>query len=87
MKENYVQQVQLPSGVVHVYAAPELFKTLDYQIFQIANNNLQIPNQKFMSYTPDVHVGVGTCIGTTVRGMSTMVMCRRRSSAAISAAA
>lgn len=65
MKENYVQHVQLPSGVVHVYAAPELFKTLDYQVFQMANNNLQIPNQKFMSYTPDVHVGVGTCIGTT----------------------
>ncbi|MDD9266095.1 RtcB family protein [Paenibacillus sp. GCM10023248] len=65
MKENYTHQVQLPSGVVHVYAAPELFKSLDYQVFQMANNNLQIPNQRFMSYTPDVHVGIGTCIGTT----------------------
>ena len=60
MKENYIQQVQLPSGVVHVYAGPELFKALDYQVFQMANNNLQIPNQVYMSYTPDVHVGVGT---------------------------
>ncbi|UKS24451.1 RtcB family protein [Paenibacillus sp. HWE-109] len=64
MKE-YMQKVQLPSGVVHVYAGPELFGALDYQVFQMANNNLQIPNQVYMSYTPDVHVGVGTCIGTT----------------------
>lgn len=31
----------------------------------MANNNLQIPGISYMSYTPDVHVGVGTCIGTT----------------------
>ncbi|WP_138755687.1 RtcB family protein [Paenibacillus sinopodophylli] len=65
MKENYYQKVQLPSGQVHVYAGPELFASLDYKVFEMANNNLQIPNQVYMSYTPDVHVGVGTCIGTT----------------------
>ncbi|OME72520.1 RNA-splicing ligase RtcB [Paenibacillus sp. FSL A5-0031] len=65
MKETYYQQVKLPSGQVHVYAGPELFASLDYKVFEMANNNLQIPNQVYMSYTPDVHVGVGTCIGTT----------------------
>jgi tRNA-splicing ligase RtcB len=65
MKETYYQKVKLPSGQVHVYAGPELFASLDYKVFEMANNNLQIPNQVYMSYTPDVHVGVGTCIGTT----------------------
>lgn len=65
MKENFYQKVQLPAGQVHVYAGPELFASLDYKVFEMANNNLQIPKQVYMSYTPDVHVGVGTCIGTT----------------------
>lgn len=65
MLQNYYQQVKLPSGQVHVYAGPELFAALDYKVFELANNNLQIPNQVYMGYTPDVHVGVGTCIGTT----------------------
>ncbi|ANY65116.1 RNA-splicing ligase RtcB [Paenibacillus sp. BIHB 4019] len=65
MLHNYYQQVKLPSGQVHVYAGPELFAALDYKVFELANNNLQIPNQVYMGYTPDVHVGVGTCIGTT----------------------
>ncbi len=65
MNETYYQKVRLPSGEVHVYAGPELFASLDYKVFEMANNNLQIPNQAYMSYTPDVHVGVGTCIGTT----------------------
>jgi len=65
INNDYYQQVQLPSGVVHVYAGAELFKGLDYKVFEMANNNLQIPNQVYMSYTPDVHVGVGTCIGAT----------------------
>lgn len=65
MNETYYRQVQLPSGIVHVYAGETLFKDLDYKVFEMANNNLQIPNQVYMSYTPDVHVGVGTCIRTT----------------------
>ncbi|UJF34621.1 RtcB family protein [Paenibacillus hexagrammi] len=65
MNQDYYREVQLPSGVVHVYAGPELFQSLDYKVFEMANNNLQIPNQAYMSYTPDVHVGIGTCIGTT----------------------
>ncbi|MEI7028163.1 RtcB family protein [Paenibacillus sp. y28] len=65
MDENYYRTVKLPAGEVHVYAGHELFHQLDYKVFEMANNNLQIPNQVYMSYTPDVHVGVGTCIGTT----------------------
>ncbi|MVP01864.1 RtcB family protein [Paenibacillus lutrae] len=65
MKENYYRQVKVPAGTVHVYAAPSLYESLDYKVFEMANNNLQIPNGVYMSYTPDVHVGVGTCIGTT----------------------
>ncbi|MFC4100775.1 RtcB family protein [Paenibacillus xanthanilyticus] len=65
MEQTFYRQVQLPAGTVHVYASDELYGALDYQVFDMANNNLQIPNQAYMSYTPDVHVGVGTCIGTT----------------------
>ncbi|MNW27180.1 RNA-splicing ligase RtcB [compost metagenome] len=63
--EAYRHQVKLPSGDLTVYASQQLFSSLDYKVFEMANNNLQIPNIAHMSYTPDVHVGVGTCIGTT----------------------
>lgn len=65
MDTSYYRKVQLPAGDVHVYAGDSLFAELNYKVFEMANNNLQIPNQVYMSYTPDVHVGVGTCIGTT----------------------
>ncbi|WP_435368211.1 RtcB family protein [Paenibacillus polysaccharolyticus] len=65
MAENYRHQVKLPAGELTVYAAQQLFSSLDYKVFEMANNNLQIPNISYMGYTPDVHVGVGTCIGTT----------------------
>ncbi|WP_270172645.1 RtcB family protein [Paenibacillus sp. SYP-B4298] len=65
MSMNYIHEVKLPAGDLQVYAGAKLFQSLDYKIFEMANNNLQIPNIQFMSYTPDVHVGVGTCIGTT----------------------
>ncbi|MEK8130426.1 RtcB family protein [Paenibacillus filicis] len=63
--DAYYRELELPAGKLHVYANEELFRALDYQVFAMANNNLQIPNLTYMSYTPDVHVGVGTCIGTT----------------------
>jgi len=63
--DSFYRQVQLPAGHLHVYAGEQLFAELDYKVFDMANNNLQIPNTMYMSYTPDVHVGVGTCIGTT----------------------
>lgn len=63
--ETYYRKLQLPAGDLHVYAGEQLFAGFDYKVFDMANNNLQIPNTKYMSYTPDVHVGVGTCIGTT----------------------
>ncbi|MFB6365336.1 RtcB family protein [Paenibacillus elgii] len=63
--EKYYRKVQLPAGDLHVFAGDQLFEALDYKVFDMANNNLQIPNRLYMSYTPDVHVGVGTCIGTT----------------------
>lgn len=65
MKEQYYRQVKLPAGDLHVYANQEIFQSLDYKVFDMANNNMLIPNQVYMSYTPDVHVGIGTCIGTT----------------------
>lgn len=62
---QYKHRVALPGGDLKVYASGQLFATLDYKVMEMANNNLQIPNIEYMSYTPDVHVGVGTCIGTT----------------------
>lgn len=62
---SYIHEVQLPAGKLKVYMNEEMFNTLDYKVLEMANNNLQIPNIQHMSYTPDVHVGVGTCIGTT----------------------
>jgi len=64
-KGEFYRKMQLPAGDLHVYASEALFASLDYKVFDMANNNLQIPNRHYMSYTPDVHVGVGTCIGTT----------------------
>lgn len=64
-KGEFYRKMQLPAGDLHVYASEALFASLDYQVFDMANNNLQIPNRLYMSYTPDVHVGIGTCIGTT----------------------
>lgn len=65
ISSSYIHEVKLPAGSVHVYANPELFAGLDYKVFNMANNNLQIPGIQYMGYTPDVHVGIGTCIGTT----------------------
>ncbi|GGF82219.1 RNA-splicing ligase RtcB [Paenibacillus albidus] len=62
---GYKHEVKLPGGDLKVYASDQLFASLDYKVLDMANNNLHIPNIEFMSYTPDVHVGVGTCIGTT----------------------
>nr|WP_172252995.1 RtcB family protein [Saccharibacillus deserti] len=42
-----------------------MYAGLDPRIFEMAGRNLQIPGIRYMGYTPDVHVGVGTCIGTT----------------------
>nr|WP_051086680.1 RtcB family protein [Saccharibacillus kuerlensis] len=64
-------EVKLPAGSVHVFADENLFAGLDSRIFEMANHNLQIPGIRYMGYTPDVHVGIGTCIGTTaVWGMN-----------------
>lgn len=62
---SYYRPVRLPAGDVHVYAGEELYGAMGAKVFEMANNNLQIPAIRYMSYTPDVHVGVGTCIGTT----------------------
>ena len=62
---RYQHEVELPGGRLRVYASEQQFATLDYKVLEMADNNLHIPNIRYMSYTPDVHVGVGTCIGTT----------------------
>ncbi|MDQ6422919.1 RtcB family protein [Paenibacillus sp. LHD-117] len=63
--QNYYRRVDLPAGDLHVYASDVLFRGMGAKVLEMANNNLQIPNIRYMSYTPDAHVGVGTCIGTT----------------------
>ncbi|WP_240546577.1 RtcB family protein [Paenibacillus artemisiicola] len=61
----YYRRIDLPAGDLHVFAADDLFHAMGAKVLEMANNNLQIPNIRYMSYTPDAHVGVGTCIGTT----------------------
>lgn len=63
--ETYYRRIDLPAGDLHVYAGDALFRAMGAKPLEMANNNLQIPNIRYMSYTPDAHVGVGTCIGTT----------------------
>jgi len=58
-------EMELPHGKLHLFANEEVFQTFEAKVFEMANNNLQIPRNQYMSYTPDAHIGVGTCIGTT----------------------
>lgn len=62
---NNHHEYALPHGKLHVFANREVRLTLEDKVFEMADNNLSIPRNVHMSYTPDVHVGVGTCIGTT----------------------
>lgn len=61
----YYRRIDLPAGDLHIFAHDDLFHAMGAKVLEMANNNLQIPNIRYMSYTPDAHVGVGTCIGTT----------------------
>ncbi|RIX60080.1 RtcB family protein [Paenibacillus nanensis] len=65
MDTNYYRRIDLPAGELHVFAHHDLYHAMGAKVLEMANNNLQIPNIRYMSYTPDAHVGVGTCIGTT----------------------
>lgn len=62
---SYYRRIDLPAGDLHVFAHDDLFHAMGNKVLEMANNNLQIPGIRYMSYTPDAHVGVGTCIGTT----------------------
>lgn len=62
---NNHKEVKLPHGKLHVFANDEVFEKLEDRVYEMADNNLQIPRSVHMSYTPDAHVGIGTCIGTT----------------------
>lgn len=59
------RELKLPHGNLHVFANESVFSNLEYKVFEMADNNLRIPRSTHMSYTPDAHVGKGTCIGTT----------------------
>lgn len=59
------KELTLPHGQLHVFANDEVFYALEHKVFEMADNNLRIPRSAHMSYTPDAHVGKGTCIGTT----------------------
>jgi len=65
VNKNYYRRIDLPAGDLHVFASDELYYAMGSKVLEMANNNLQIPNIRHMSYTPDAHVGIGTCIGTT----------------------
>lgn len=63
---NNHYELELPYGNLHVFANSEVYQTsFDDRVFEMADNNLRIPRNVYMSYTPDAHVGIGTCIGTT----------------------
>ena len=57
--------MELEHGNLHVFANPDVFQSFENKVFEMADNNLRIPRNVHMSYTPDAHVGIGTCIGTT----------------------
>ncbi|TCS95970.1 RtcB family protein [Hazenella coriacea] len=59
------KEVKLEHGNLHVFANDEVFASLENKVYEMADNNLRIPRHVYMSYTPDAHVGIGTCIGTT----------------------
>ncbi|MBD0382640.1 RtcB family protein [Paenibacillus sedimenti] len=58
-------EMKLEHGNLHVFANPEVFQSFENKVYEMADNNLRIPRNVYMSYTPDAHIGVGTCIGTT----------------------
>ncbi|MFB9327538.1 RtcB family protein [Paenibacillus aurantiacus] len=58
-------EIELPHGRLHVFANADVFGAFEPKVYEMADNNLRIPRSMYMSYTPDAHVGVGTCIGTT----------------------
>ncbi|NQX67479.1 RtcB family protein [Paenibacillus alba] len=62
---NNHYEMPLEHGNLHVFANAEVFQSFEDKVFEMADNNLRIPRGKHMSYTPDAHVGIGTCIGTT----------------------
>ncbi|CAH1200469.1 RNA-splicing ligase RtcB [Paenibacillus plantiphilus] len=62
---NNHHEMKLEHGKLHVFANEEIFQSFESKVYEMANNNLRIPRNVYMSYTPDAHVGVGTCIGTT----------------------
>lgn len=62
---NNHYEIELPHGNLHVFANPDIYQSFDSRPFEMADNNLRIPRNVYMSYTPDAHVGIGTCIGTT----------------------
>ncbi|MRG27596.1 RtcB family protein [Laceyella tengchongensis] len=62
---NNHRELSLAHGTLHVFANDEVFASLEQRVYDMADNNLRIPRNVYMSYTPDAHVGVGTCIGTT----------------------
>jgi tRNA-splicing ligase RtcB len=62
---NNHHEIELQHGNLHVFANPEVFQSFESKVYEMADNNLRIPRNVYMSYTPDAHVGIGTCIGTT----------------------
>jgi tRNA-splicing ligase RtcB len=62
---NNHYEMELDHGALHVYANAKVMESFEERVFEMADNNLRIPRNQYMSYTPDAHIGIGTCIGTT----------------------
>ncbi|MCZ8519895.1 RtcB family protein [Paenibacillus caseinilyticus] len=62
---NNHHEIELAHGSLHVFANDEVFPTFEDRVYEMADNNLRISRSVHMSYTPDAHIGIGTCIGTT----------------------
>ncbi|MFC4776038.1 RtcB family protein [Paenibacillus sp. GCM10023252] len=62
---NNHYEAALTHGSLHLYANEEVLAGFGERVYEMADNNLRIPRNRYMSYTPDAHVGIGTCIGTT----------------------
>lgn len=62
---NNHRETALEHGSLHIFANETVFDNIEPRVFEMADNNLRIPRVRHMSYTPDVHIGIGTCIGTT----------------------
>lgn len=47
--DPYYRRIDLPAGYLHVFAHDDLYHAMGAKVLEMANNNLQIPNIRYMS--------------------------------------